>query len=75
MFWSSPSSGFFYIICILFFVLTVTPAWNQVIPTGMGVRGHFAWRVSLQDAAVHTYFAFTTAKLNETLTTEALWVT
>lgn len=39
-----PPSGFYIIsICILFFffvffVLTVTPAWNQVIPTGMGCQ-------------------------------------
>lgn len=39
--------------------------------TGMCVRGHFAWRLHIQEA-VHTYFAFTTAK---TFMTEALWVT
>lgn len=56
--------SFLFVSCFffVFFVLTVTPAWNRVIPTGMGVRGHFAWRVQVQEA-VHTYFAFTTAKL------------
>lgn len=53
----------FYLFFFFLFVLTVTPAWNPVIPTGTGVGGHFAWRVHVQEA-VHTYFfAFTTAKL------------
>lgn len=68
-FWSSLPLAFISFLfvscfCFFFFVLTVTPAWNQVIPTGTGVKGHFAWRVqSSRTEAVHTYFAFTTAKL------------
>lgn len=48
--------GFFFMIsflfvpcCVLFIVLTVTPAWNQ----GQGVRGHFAWRVHVQESSAH----------------------
>lgn len=56
------SCFFLLLLFWFFFVLTVTPAWNQVIPpTGMGCQRALCLE-NFHKKAVHTYFAFTTAK-------------
>lgn len=72
-----PSSSFYIIsICILFVFCTHC---DTSLESGDSHRdgvsegtllGEFTYK-----KAVHTHFAFTTAKTEETVTTEALWVT
>ena len=57
-------SCFFSLLFFFFFFCTHcdTSLESGDSPQGWGVRGHFAWRIFTYKKAVHTYFAFTTAK-------------
>lgn len=73
-----PSSSFYIIsICILFLFFCThcdtSPESGDSHRDGVSegtLLGEFTYK-----KAVHTYFAFTTAKTKETVMTEAFWVT